>query len=309
MAFYFVLCPQIFSLNSPENIFITRTSDTPLFFADPSLEANKAGTCDLFILVEKPAIQLALKERRSGNLLAFEVLPVADKKQSGWKEILENTSAHSKLLRSYEFIKVTAGIISPEFTLVPEALFKPGDENIYFRKNFSSSVETIIRAQHVPSFHLYTIFGIENELEKELNHLFQDPQLWHYSQAFLTGIGMKMKADAGKQLWLNIRPEKIDIVVSENKKLLLMNSYSWQTNEDVLYFTLFVCEQLELNPEKFPMSVTGDIEMGSALYQLLNNYVRNISIPEKPSSLSFALAADDLPFHHYAMLYNLALCE
>jgi hypothetical protein len=296
-------------VNSSENIFVTRTSEKPLFYVDPSLEANTAGTCDLFIVVDKHDFQLALKERRTGNLLAFEMLPVHDKKQVNWKDLLENVSSHSRLLRGYEFLKVTAGIMTPEFTLVPEALFKPGDENTYFKKNFPDSVNSRIRAQHVPSFHLYTIFGFESELENELNHLFQDPQFYHYSQALLTGIVMKMKSDSGKQLWLNVRTDKIDIIVSENKKLLLMNSFSWQTNEDILYYTLFVSEQLELNPEIFPMTVTGDIEMGTALHQLLYKYIRKINIPEKPGSLSFALATDDLPFHHYSLLYNLALCE
>ena len=306
---YFVLCTQIFALNSPENIFITRTSETPLFFADRTLEAKTAGTCDLFILIDKQVIQLALKERRSGNLLALEIIPSIDKKLNDWKELLENTSAHSRLLRNYEFLKVTAGIMSPEYTLVPEALFKPGDEITYFEKNYPAVVDTSIHAQHVSSFHLYTIFGIEKELEKEINHLFQDPQLWHYSQAFLSGIGLLMKTDSGKQFCLNIRTNKIDIVVSENKKLLLLNSYSWQTNEDVLYFTLFVCEQLELNPDKFLLTVTGDIEERSALFKLLSKYIRNINIPEQPSSLSNAYPENDLPFHHYAMLYNLTLCE
>ena len=111
-------------MHSPENIFITPTSDTPLFFSHPSLEAKTAGTCDLFIQIEKPAIQLALKERRSGNLLALEILPTFDKKHTGWKEQLENTSAHSRLLRNYEFLKVTAGIMSPEFTLVPGSIIQ-----------------------------------------------------------------------------------------------------------------------------------------------------------------------------------------
>ncbi len=296
-------------MTSTENIFLTQPTDTHKYFADPTLEAKTAGICDLFILLEKSNIQLALKERRSGNLLALEIIPSADQKQTEWKQLLEHTSANSKLLRNFEFLKVMVGVATQEFTLVPEALFKPGDESIYFKTNFIQSPGTILHSQHVPSFHLYTIFSIENELEKELNHLFQDPQLWHYSQALLTGISKQLKADAGKQVWLNIRKNKMDIVVSENKKLLLINSFSWQTNEDILYYTLFICEQLELNPEKFPMIVTGEIEEGSAIYSLLGKYIRYVEIPDSPASLSFAVATESLPFHHYAMLYNLALCE
>ena len=306
---FFIFDTKETAVNSTENIFINHTSDTPVFFADSSLGSKTAGTCDLFMLVEQPAIQITLKERRTGQLLAFEVIPLKDKKKTGWKDILENTSTQSKILRNYEFIKVTIGIMSPEYTLVPEALFKPGDEKTYFGKNYPLSEDKIVHVQHIPEFNLYSVFGIEQELEKELNHLFQDPRLWHYSTAFLYGIGMHMNLDAGKQLWLNIRMNKIDIIVSENKKLLLINSYSWQTNEDILYYTLFVCEQLELNPEKIPITVTGEIENRSLLYQLLINYIMDITIPEKPSAFSPSIALDNIPFHHHAILYNLALCE
>lgn len=294
-------------MSSTQNIFVTRSTEKNHFFADESLENKTAGTCDLFLLIEKSALQMALKERRSGSLLAFEFFPAKDKKDN-WKYLLEEVSAQGKILRNYEFQKVTAGIMSPEFTLVPEALFKPGDEEIYFKKNFPASVNISVKAQQVPAFHLYTIFGLEKDLEKELNHLFQDPLILHYSQALLSGISANLKQETGKQIWLNVREHKIDLVVSENKKLILLNSFSWQTHEDILYYTLFACEQLEMNPDKLQMTVTGDIESESSLHKFLLNYLRDIKIPVQPSSISFLIDVD-MPFHYYTILYYLSMCE
>lgn len=199
--------------------------------------------------------------------------------------------------------------MSSAFTLVPESLFKTGDEEIYFRKNYFLQAENKIQSQHVPSFHLYTVFSVEKELMNELNHLFQDPQILHYSQALLLGMNLQTHLDSGKRMWLNIRSGKIDIVVSENKKLLLLNSYSWEKNEDILYYTLFVCEQMEMNPEKFLLSVTGEIEEDSPVYQLLGKYIRNLTIPGIPVSQQPAFPDFEIPFHHYSVLFNLALCE
>ena len=291
-----------------ENIFQTAKTEEPLFYADHSLETKSSGTCDLLIIVEKKVVQLALKERRSGRLLAVEIMP-GNKQKDGWKQELENITAHSRLLRNYEFSKVTAGISSNEYTLVPDALFRKGDENIYFRKNFPSGTDNNIHAEFIPSFHLYTVFSIDRELESELNHLFQDPKLWHFSQAILTGLSLQMKTDIGHQMLLNIHDNSIDIVVTENKKLILMNTFSWQTNEDILYYTLFICEQLELNPEKIPLTVTGEIDADSALYTFLYKYIRTIVFPEKPSSLLNIFNDSGLPFHKYSTLYSFSLCE
>ncbi|MEO8211401.1 MAG: DUF3822 family protein [bacterium] len=296
-------------MSTTENIFISPTGAKALFFADESLVSKTAGTCDLYLLTEKDDIQLALKERRTGRILGFEVLPLNLKKDEGMKELMKNLSTQSKLLRNYEFLKVTAGIMTTEFTLVPEALFKPGDEELYFKKNFKVTPGNNIHFQYIPSFHLYSIFSIDKQLEIELNHLFQDPQLYHYSQALLCGLSLQKNTGSGKQMWLNVRKDKIDIVVSDNRKLHLLNSYSWNKNEDILYFALFVSEQLELNPEKFVLSITGEISESSSLYQLLGNYVRNITIPDAPVSLQNNVSGFDIPFYNHALLFNLVMCE
>lgn len=291
-----------------ENIFQTTHRSDSLFYVDHSLESKTSGTCDLIVLVEKHSVQLALKEKRSGRLLAVEIIP-AGKNHSEWKPLLEITTTHSKLLRNYEFSRVTAGIMSTEYTLVPEALFKKGDQEAYYRKNFMTSPEQIIHAEFIIPFRLYSIFSIETELENELNHLFQDPKLWHFSQALLTGIGLQTKADSGKQLLLNVHGEYIDIVVTENKKLLLMNSYSWKTHEDILYFTLFIFEQLELSTDSTPLILTGETDADSPLYLILYKYIRKVIFPEKPSSLLNIFKEGGLSFHKYSSLYNFSLCE
>jgi hypothetical protein len=295
-------------ISSSENIFQTEKKDDVLFYADHSLEEKTSGTCDLLLIVEKQTVQLALKERRSGRLLAVEIIPGLKKSES-WKQELENVTAHSRLLRNYEFSKVTAGITSQEYTLVPDALFRKGDETMYFRKNFPSRPDSNIHAEFIPSFHLYTVFSVERELEIELNHLFQDPRLWHSSQAILSGLALQTKTDTGKQILLNVHGNCMDIVVTENKKLILMNTFQWQTHEDIIYYTLFICEQLELSPEKIPLTVTGEIDADSPLYTLLYKYLRSVIFPEKPSSLLNIFNDSGLPFHKYATLYSFSLCE
>lgn len=295
------------SMTYPENIFVTDAARN--FFADSALEAKTHGTSDLFLLIEKEKVQLSLKERRTGKMLAFEKVLAQGNKISGWKDLLENTSSQSRILRNYEFSKVTACITSKEYTLVPEALFKNGDEIIYFRKNFSFTPQTIIRSQHVSTLDLHVIFGIDNDLEKEINHLFQDAQIFHHSQAILSDLGMHGIKENGKQIKVNIQSDMIDILVSENKKIILLNSFNWKTQEDILYYTLFVCEQLEINPAHLNLVVTGDIQPDSALMSLLKSYLYDVTIAEKPSSLSSGISDLDFPYNQFALLHNLSLCE
>ena len=293
-------------MNSSENVFVLRNPRDAVFMTDPALDARPI--CDLLLLIHKHCIQLALKERRSGRILALEVIHADVKKFSGWRMFLENVSTSSKILRNYEFRQVYAGLISNEYTLIPEALYKTGDEVIYFKKNFSESFRYNIHCQKNLQNHLYIAFGTEPELETELQHLFQDPQIWHHSQALMAGFaGHSVAQD--KNLWLQIHRETLDIVISENRKLIFVNSFQWQSNEDILYYLLFVCEQIGVNTEKCLLTITGEIIEGSALYIMLFNHFINVQLPSRPNNVSSSFSQDELPFHEYALMYNFSQCE
>ena len=79
--------------------------------------------------MEPGGIQIALKERKDKLFLALEFFPADPKRvELQWTELLERVYAKSKLLRTYEFSKVIVNVHSPVYTLVPDGLFKKGDE-------------------------------------------------------------------------------------------------------------------------------------------------------------------------------------
>jgi hypothetical protein len=293
-------------VSTQDKLFVSR--NLPDFFADDSLTEKSNGTSDLFFLVSNNNIQLALKERRTGRMLAFENLKEEALKGRGWKQKLESASAASKILRNYEFAKVTAGIVSKEYTLVPDALFREGDEALYFKSAFNSSPSKLIYSQPVSQAALHVVFGIEEELQNEIRHLFQDPQIFHHSQALISDVVTNPLNSSLRQVRMCVHDDLIDVLVHTNKKLQLLNSFSWQTNEDILYYLIFICEQLEINPAETILNSSGKTEDGSELHQLLRNYFHDVLIRKKPAGVSLRFGGNDLPFHFYFLLYNLSMC-
>jgi len=291
--------------NLSQNIFLS-TGRTDAFYVHPSLESRLAGTCDLFFLLNIHGSQLCLRERRSGRILAVEMITTAPDRQ-GWKQSLTHTSTSSRILKQLEFSRVTVAVSSPEYTLVPEGLYHPGDEEAFFRKNFRRQSQ-ILTARHVPSHNLYTVFSIDSEIHKDLNHYFQDPKILHHSQALLAGTTLR-KSEPGKALLLHVQPRMVDLLVTENKGLVLLNSFSWQAKEDVLYYTLYICEQLGLDPDKVSVTTSGEASPDSELFKLLRNYIRNIAAIKSPSSGQQMPPEQDFKFFNYSTLYNLSFCE
>ena len=80
------------------------------------------------------------------------------------------------------------------------------------------------------------------------------------------------------QLFVHVSDTHFEIVVIQNQKLLLYNSFDYKTPEDFIYYILFTAEQLNLNPESFKLELLGKIVDGDALYKIAYKYVRNTNL-------------------------------
>lgn len=89
---------------------------------------------------------------------------------------------------------------------------------------------------------------------------------------------------------LHISTGRADLMLARDGKLLFYNQYSYQVEEDILYFVLFAMEQFNLLPTEIVLFLSGKSLRGEKLYQLLENYlaeVQEIPLPEQPARGDF----------------------
>ena len=95
-----------------------------------------------------------------------------------------------------------------------------------------------------------------------------------------------------KVMFVNVFKNTFDIVVLENKNLILSNSFSYQTKEDFIYYILFVAEQLQLNNEEFKLYFTGEITFESEIYKIVYTYIKNVFFLESSQAIFKELDAE-----------------
>lgn len=81
-----------------------------------------------------------------------------------------------------------------------------------------------------------------------------------------------------KTMWVHFNHGHFEIIVIQNQKLLLFNSFEYATPEDFIYYILFTAEQLNMNPEQFPLEMIGNINIESEYYTIAYKYIRNINL-------------------------------
>ena len=80
-----------------------------------------------------------------------------------------------------------------------------------------------------------------------------------------------------KKMVVNFNLGHFEIIIVQNQKLLLFNSFDYQTPEDFIYYLLFTAEQLSMNPESFKLELLGTIIQEDPFYTIAYKYIRNIS--------------------------------
>lgn len=205
-----------------------------------------------------------------------------------------------KAYEKEEFLKnspdeVTVLFSSELYNIVPEKLFKEENASDYLK--FGTKIlETDFVAQDYLQDH-----GLVNVYipYTNINNFFFDKYgefEYRHSTSILVEEFLKQhkEAEEGIKVYVNNYPSGYDLVIIEDGKLLLANSFICETKEDFIYYLLFTAEQLELDPSKFDLILLGEISDDSERYDIAYTYVRNISFLKTSFGFIFE-AGDTLP--------------
>ena len=110
----------------------------------------------------------------------------------------------------------------------------------------------------------------------------------HHSSVLVEEV-LKLEKNATKaKMYVNVAIDHFDIVVVENAALKLYNTFEYETKEDFMYYLLFTSEQLGLNPEKFELIFTGDIDSKNELYTMAFKYVRFVFFAKRMDNFKYS---------------------
>lgn len=107
-----------------------------------------------------------------------------------------------------------------------------------------------------------------------------------------------------KQVFVHLQKEHFEIVVVKNQQLLLFNSFQYNTPEDFIYFILFTCEQLQLNPETISVQLFGNCTEEDAFYKIAFKYIRNCSLLDVSNKASILDVSSSELRNHFILYHS-----
>lgn len=279
-----------------------------LNIVDEMLDRKYAGSYHLSLLAGLDSFSCCVLDSKRNRYLAL--CSWTFQGVYNWATLAENlnTITRETPLLQYGFKTVSAAVVNNKSTLIPNALFENGQEEKYLRFNHALEEDDLVRVDQMKNLEARNIYALPGNLERTLGRHFPNVKFIHHSTSFIESVLLQYKNLGQLKVAVHVQMSHFEVAVIEGKNLLLYNSFAHQTSEDFIYYLLFVCEQLKLNPEKLELVLLGEIERNSAIFSILYKYIRNISFGERSDGFEYSHKFNELPRHFYYNLFNQYLC-
>ena len=177
------------------------------------------------------------------------------------------------------------------------------DENaaLLLKALFGVNEDSNITTEAIPEWQLYNVLAIPKDVADWIRNRFSSAK---YVSQCAVSIKSANTANAGGSMLVDFRTDDFSVMVTNQSKLLLAQTFSYSTPDDVVYYLLKVCQQFSLAQQEVQINLSGLIDKQSALYKELYQYFINVQFREA----AWSIPDNEYPAHFFTSLNDLARC-
>ncbi len=247
--------------------------------------------------------------------LFFSVFDADSQKYIGFQsEILAGVTDIYKylstdgLLRN-SFQKSVVIIPTSKYTIVPGSLYIPEMISEYFSFVHQLPVHDELRACDLITDDAKVVYSSNIAWFQLIEEFFPSATVLPGITAHANYCLPKFKGSRKSVMLLNLYDDNFDMVLLEEGKLKFCNNFNFKSAEDIIYYTIFVIDQLKVNAEKVEIKLSGNIQEKSNLIKLLRKYIRTVDVLDYHNNIQLSYALSEVEIFRYFDLFNPRLCE
>lgn len=221
------------------------------------------------------------------------------------KDALQQLFISDKFLQlNYKRTKI--GLISTTSVLIPADLYDETQHEFYAKHSLSEQDRHTVLCDELVTIGAYQVYTFHQDIVEVLQNYFRKGIFCHATSGLLTAWH-QANAGNGKQMFVNVVGQHLQIAVFEYQKLLFSNTFNWRASLDLAYYIILVFNQLEMDPAKISVRLYGEIGKDSEEEKTLTRYIRHLEIAERPSFYRFGKNSEILPPQAFFDLFSLKL--
>jgi len=242
----------------------------------------------LSIQVNLNGLSFCIVDSISDTIISSEILTFEEERtpyglQKGLIALFEKHQMTKK-----KFSEVIVVHRNKLFSLVPKPLFDKTEMPNYLKFNTKILANDHIAYDELHSYDMINVYVPFVNVNNYIYDLYGEFVFKHSGTVMVESLLSSQNNTKAPICFVHVTHKQMEVTIIAQKKLLLYNSFDFNSKEDFIYYLLFAFEQLQLDTETTKLKLFGAIEEGDAIYDICYTYVKHISI-FVPSTASYPM--------------------
>ena len=274
---------------------------------DETFDINKTGSLHLSIQASLDGFLFSVLEPFSLKYLVlkryqFEQVASSDMLLEQIQEILQQDPLLQQTYHGVSCIQV-----DNRSTLLPAGLFDKSQLKSYFEFNHMLNDLDELRYNFLKQIDAYLVFPMYHEIANLYLKYWVNAVFYHQATPFISEV-VHTGSLAGKAAHIHFSTGHFDIAVTNGQQLLFHNNFMYRSDEDLLYFILFVFDKLELDQGSTPLFLSGELDKFSDRPSTLKRYFRNLKFRSAPTEFQYPHVFEKIQEHICLGLFKVYHC-
>ena len=260
----------------------------------------------LIIEIAKSHIACIVSKDNPKGITGYELFSFKDDEIASFPALFENVSAHSKILNNPW--SSSSIYLNNEFCLpVPIFKFNKDISADYLNVVFGEDSLSKVQFEHLPiEPGIMNVFRINEDWFNYLNTTSSKVTFHHTYSNIIRRLAYKSFVYPSEFISLQFYNTFMIVIVLQDGDFQLIQNFTYETPEDVLYYVLNITKQLKLFSEKLTLEICGMIDLDFQLYRELIKYFKNVMVQNVIAS-ALLVNINEYPLHYFTPFFNLAL--
>ena len=186
--------------------------------------------------------------------------------------------------------------------MVPGAVYDADDVTSWMGISFGKEPDVVYITEKINKDDVMLINAINQQNRDRLLAEFNEASFQSLSKSFL-----KRTSGENHEIHVLFYGRYIYVALYHQHALLLLNSFTFHTPEDVLYVLLDLCDKYQINKENLTVVPEGFIDPESSVIKLLDQYFLHIQWPGHTTDRRYAMP-EAIPLQTAQLLERIISC-
>ncbi len=264
--------------------------------ADPTFDPNGTEKYNLSIQVSLDGFSFSVTNPTNNRLVAFLTEPaIIHSEVYTSRRFFEWIDKHSLLTKKFHSVRIIYPTI--KYQVVPGEYYDFEKQKSLTEFMFVLPDKMKIIDNYIPSIEANVIFSIPQDLHQYLSERYPQPLFFHPVSSIVSKLDLNRKE---AQLALHFCNSQFFMLLFDNGKLIISNSYRFTHPNDIIYHLLTGIKLHDISIRNTILWLSGSINLNDDRFSALSRHFENISF----MSPEIQINDEQFPFHphHYSLI-------